>query len=66
MSNNYKCIYIKYLNAILDDSDEKLSKKIRHELLKMTQNREYLFATYIMDMNFLTDGGGISFLRNLE
>jgi hypothetical protein len=33
--------------------------------MKMTHNKEYLFATYIMDINFLIDEGAISNLRNL-
>jgi hypothetical protein len=32
----------------------------------MTQNREHLFATYIMDINFLTEGGAVQLMRNLE
>lgn len=34
--------------------------------MKMTMNREYLFATYIMDINFLNEGGTATVLRNLE
>ncbi len=33
--------------------------------MKMSLNREYLFATYIMDINFLSDGATF-YLRNLE
>lgn len=34
--------------------------------MKMTMQREYLFATYIMDINFLNEGGTSTFLKNLE
>lgn len=34
--------------------------------MKMTMQREYLFATYIMDINFLNEGGSSTFLKNLE
>jgi hypothetical protein len=64
LSNNYKCIYLKYMGAHLEDLDIKNSKKLKIELMKMTQNREYLFATYVMDISFLSDGA-IFFLRNL-
>lgn len=33
--------------------------------MKMSLNREYLFGTYIMDINFISDGAA-SYLRNLE
>jgi hypothetical protein len=33
--------------------------------MKMSLNKDYLFGTYIMDINFLCDGAP-SFLRNLE
>ena len=34
--------------------------------MKMTMQREYLFATYILDINFLNEGGTSTFLKNLE
>lgn len=34
--------------------------------MKLTMQREYLFATYILDINFLNEGGSSTFLKNLE
>jgi hypothetical protein len=64
-SNNYRILYLKYLGGPLEDLDAKNGKKLKLELMKMSLNREYLFATYIMDINFMSDGAA-TFLRNLE
>ena len=66
ISNNFRCVFAKFLAAPIDHSDPKMARKIRHELMKMSMQREYLMATYIMDMNFLNEGGTSTFLKNLE
>jgi hypothetical protein len=49
----------------MEDFDRKTNKKLKHELTKLTQNNENLFATYIVDMNFLSEIGTYA-IRQLE